>query len=177
MRVKLKAIGDNYYRCDKLNYCTKADKNLDILGPNDMYSILMDRGIFLSPYNIWQVQLNTDTTRDSTRQSKLNEFIGEEMDVHLAGNSVYAANVNVGQSTCYNSELKYNCHLDRTFENGMNNVICETISNENLCNCEWRILCNVRYMQSLHHLYWCRFLFKFTCVKKKKKEKKYGTNF
>lgn len=122
--VELTMIGDNYFRCDSgiyyvptdvnniLGYFIKSDDNgIDISTTNGVYNVVLERinknraDAFLSPYNIWQMRLDS-----SQLPRKLNEFVGEEMDLHLIGEWSYVMNREYGKDAC--DDLNKNYHHD-----------------------------------------------------------------
>lgn len=120
--VEMSTIGNNYFRCDDriyyvptdastmLRYRIKSDRYMDITEPNGMYPAVLAREDypFLSPYNVWQMQLDS-----SELQAELTEYIGEEIDLHLIGEWRHVRNKSYGKDVCHNSDLDKNYHLDR----------------------------------------------------------------
>lgn len=114
--LRMKMIGDVFYRCDNRVYHLPTDGNIIIeqsmkrdasgipIKQNDVYRKISESNYFLSPYTLWSIKLENENSNVT-----LSQFENEIIDISLVGRGQYLKNEqSVSSDVC-------NDHLDKYY--------------------------------------------------------------
>lgn len=98
-RIKMKMVGNNFYRCDKRVYYISLKRNDFIsfslrngrpVNPNDIYMKLKNADAFLSPYTTWMISI--ERKNGEPIRNELKEFGNYVDEMSLVGYGSYVSN-------------------------------------------------------------------------------------